>query len=72
MRNQSDIFNDADREPELPRLLDVFEISELIGVPRQSILERVRAGKFPAVKLGRRIRFDPRVVDEFLRDGGEV
>jgi excisionase family DNA binding protein len=46
--------------------LTVPEAAELLGVGRTTLYELVRAGKFPAVRLGRRILIPRRALDEVL------
>lgn len=54
----------------LPRLLTATELSTQIGLSRFRLYELVRETDFPAIRLGRSIRFDKKTVAEYLRNGG--
>lgn len=42
----------------------------LFGVSERRIYEWVREEKVPAVHVGRRVFFDPKTIEAFIRDGG--
>jgi excisionase family DNA binding protein len=52
------------------RLLSAYEVAELLNDTRPHVLEMAREGLLPCVRLGRKVRFDPEVVQEFIRTGG--
>ena len=59
--------------PEAPRsnrLLDVDDLVERWGFSRAAIYRLVRAGKVPAVKFGRHVRFSPAAIEAFEANGG--
>ena len=47
-------------------LVDAAAIAERLGVPKSWVLESVRSGAMPCVRLGRYVRFDEGDVDERL------
>ncbi|MEW6188846.1 MAG: helix-turn-helix domain-containing protein [Actinomycetota bacterium] len=49
------------------RLIDVHELSELLGVPVSWVYERTRRGEIPHYKLGRYCKFDPEIVRLWLK-----
>jgi excisionase family DNA binding protein len=54
------------------QLARVKEISELTGFQPVTIYRMAREGRIPAVRVGRSIRFDREVIEEWLRDLPEV
>ena len=54
----------------IPRLLSVREVSEQIGIPRWRLYELVRLGAFPAVRVGKAIRFSAPAIREWIEGGG--
>lgn len=53
-------------EPE--GLLSVGEVAARLGVPRSWVYNAAEAGKIPAVKLGKYVRFDPRELQQWILD----
>lgn len=53
-----------------PKLWDVEHMVELLGQPPYRIYDMVRLGQLPAVRIGRRIRFDPRAIERWIEAGG--
>ncbi|HZU72450.1 MAG TPA: helix-turn-helix domain-containing protein [Acidimicrobiales bacterium] len=53
---------------ELPRLLNVEEVAEVLGVNVRHVRRLVFERRIPYVKWGRLVRFDPREIDRWLRD----
>jgi len=53
------------------RLLKAQEVSDRLGVRLHRVYELARDGELPAVKLGcRQYRFDPALLEEWIRSGG--
>ena len=52
------------------RLATASEISRATGIPLQSLYAMIREDRFPAIRFGRMLRFDPSKVSEFLDQGG--
>ncbi len=50
------------------RLLSCEQVSEILGVSRAYIYHLARAGKLPAYRIGRMLRFEPDDVLGFLSD----
>jgi len=51
------------------KLMTVQEMVELLGVHQQTIYEWVWKGKIPSVRIGARIKFDPRAIANWMRQG---
>ncbi|MDP9442128.1 MAG: helix-turn-helix domain-containing protein [Actinomycetota bacterium] len=54
-------------EDVLPRLLDVTEVADVLGVNVRHVRRLVFESRIPYVKWGRLVRFDPRELDRWLR-----
>ncbi|MDP9442099.1 MAG: helix-turn-helix domain-containing protein [Actinomycetota bacterium] len=54
-------------EDVLPRLLDVPEVADVLGVNVRHVRRLVFENRIPYVKWGRLVRFDPRELDRWLR-----
>lgn len=50
-------------------LMTVKEVMELLGVHQQTIYEWVWAGKIPSLRIGSRIKFDPRAIATWIEAG---
>jgi excisionase family DNA binding protein len=48
------------------KLIDIKEVSEMIGVKKPTIYEWVRTGKIPFRRLNGLIRFDPDEINEWV------
>ncbi len=51
-------------------LTDADAVEARTGLKRWRIYELVRQGILPAVHCGRRIKFDPDRIEEWIREGG--
>ena len=49
------------------RLLNMTEGAEYIGVEVQTLYKMVSQRRIPYVKVGRLTKFDPRLLDEWIR-----
>lgn len=49
-----------------PRLLHVDEVEHLLGRSKDWIYDEVEAGRLPALRIGRLLRFDPASLAEWL------
>lgn len=47
-------------------LLDVEQLARRLGVPRSWIYNQAQAGKIPALKLGKYVKFSPTEIEEWL------
>lgn len=52
------------------RLLTLREVAHYLRVHRGTVYRLVKAGYLPAIRVGRDLRFDMRVVDEWVANGG--
>jgi len=52
------------------QLLTVREVAERLGRSRWTVYRLARLGVLPHIKLGRAVRFDAEVLEEFLERGG--
>lgn len=50
----------------VPRLLTIQELSEWLKIPRGTLYNWVSEGRIPRVKLGGKLRFDPREIERWL------
>jgi excisionase family DNA binding protein len=51
---------------EKPEILDVSQVADLLRVSTQTVYNQIRAGKLPAVKVGREWRFTRSAVMQML------
>lgn len=51
----------------LPRLLNINEVSEVLGVNVRHVRRLVFEHRIPYLKWGRLVRFDPREIERWLR-----
>lgn len=57
----------AQKDGRLPRLLNVEEVAEVLGVNVRHVRRLVFENRIPYLKWGRLVRFDPREIDRWLR-----
>jgi excisionase family DNA binding protein len=50
-------------------LMSVKEVVTLLGVHTQTVYEWVWTGKIPSVRIGSRIKFDPRALAAWMQAG---
>ena len=53
-------------------LIGPFPVALRLGFSTQTIINWARRGLLPAVFLGKHVKFDPEVIDEFIRAGGAI
>ena len=51
------------------QMMTVQDVVELLGVHQQTIYEWVWTGKIPSIRIGARIKFDPRALASWMRAG---
>ena len=62
----------ASRLAHQPKLVDRYRIAELLGLSVPTIDRRVRSGRIPVIRDGRRVLFNPESVIQALeRQAGE-
>ena len=52
------------------RLLRAQEVAQRYAVSRNYVYKCAREGRLPSVRLGRVVRFDPLLLEEFDKRGG--
>ncbi len=62
MRSDRPVARDAEA---LPRLLNVSEVAEVLGVNVRHVRRLVFESRIPYLKWGRLVRFDPREIDRW-------
>lgn len=55
---------------QVKKLLKVETVAEILDVTTWRVYELVRRGLLPAVHLGKHVRIDPDVLDNWIRNGG--
>jgi excisionase family DNA binding protein len=53
------------------RLLRAREVAQRLDVSEQRVHELARLDLLPCVRLGRSVRFDPLVVEQWVQSGGQ-
>jgi putative molybdopterin biosynthesis protein len=53
-------------------MLTASEVAARFKVTGQRVHELARLGLLPSVRLGRSVRFDPAVIEEWIRNGGRA
>jgi excisionase family DNA binding protein len=56
----------------LERLLTADEALGVLGVSKGRLYQLVRRGLLPSVRLGRQVRFSPKVLERFIETGGKA
>lgn len=54
-----------------PKLVDRYRIAEILGLSVPTIDRRVRSGRIPVIRDGRRVLFNPESVIRALEQHGE-
>jgi excisionase family DNA binding protein len=54
------------------RLLTLREVSDYLHVNPATVRRLVRAGQLQAIRVGRDLRFEVRVVDQWVATGGSI
>jgi excisionase family DNA binding protein len=60
----------AELENNRVRLLTLREVAHYLWVHRGTVYRLVKAGNLPAIRVGRDLSFDMRVVDDWVANGG--
>lgn len=56
----------------MSKALTVAELAEYLGLAKDTIYRKAKAGEIPGVRIGRSWRFPQDVIDEWLREKAEV
>lgn len=55
-------------KPTFPQLMDVSELAQYLRLSHQAIYSMCYRRELPFIKIGRRLRFSPEAIAEFLKD----
>ena len=53
-------------------LIEVDAVAERLGQTPHAVYRMAREGILPHVRLGRKVRVDPEVLEEWIRGGGQA
>ncbi len=51
----------------MEKLISVNQLSDVLGLKKITIYEWVRDNKIPFIKLGKRVLFHPRDIEDFIK-----
>ena len=54
------------------RLIDVKSVAERLGEKPATVYDYARQGILPCVRLGRKVKFDPKAIERWIEEGGEA
>jgi excisionase family DNA binding protein len=54
------------------KLLRAFEVGERLGMAEPQVFRLARENILPCVRVGRSVRFDSDVIEEWIRAGGKA
>ena len=54
----------------MEKLLEVREVSDVLGLSEKVVRDKARAGELPALRVGREWRFDPVRLRTWIQAGG--
>jgi excisionase family DNA binding protein len=57
----------ADRIEQMGRALTAKELAEILTVSKITIFKQAKAGRIPSFRVGTCVRFDPKLVGNWLR-----
>jgi excisionase family DNA binding protein len=60
------------KKAEMPKLMDVDELAEYLGLQKQTIYNWLHQKKISGIKIGKVWRFDRKYIDEWLKSCGKV
>ena len=55
----------------MTKLLNSFEVAELLGESREYVYTLARQGILPSVRLGRKVKFSQDAIERFIEEGGK-
>ena len=55
----------------MKKLLRAFEVGERLGMTEPQVFRLARENILPCVRVGRSVRFDSDVIEEWIRGGGK-
>jgi excisionase family DNA binding protein len=59
------------QDPPRLKLLEAKDVAQDLGYSVDRVYSLVRDGLLPAIRIGSRYKFDPRALDEWVRNGGK-
>lgn len=48
------------------RLIDITELSDRLGIPKNTLYDWAAFGRIPHLKIGKLLRFEPTAIEEWL------
>jgi excisionase family DNA binding protein len=58
----------ADRIERMGRALTADELASMLSVAKVTIFKQAKAGRIPSFRIGTCVRFDPKMVAQWLRE----
>jgi excisionase family DNA binding protein len=65
--NTADLISLPDRIERIGRALTAGELAYMLTVSRITIFKQAKAGRIPSFRIGTCVRFDPKMVAQWLR-----
>ena len=56
----------------MTKLLNVDQVAELMGESREWVYTAARENIIPSVRLGRKVKFSEKAINEFIENGGKA
>jgi excisionase family DNA binding protein len=58
----------ADQIESLERALTAHELAEILSVSPVTVFKQAKAGRIPSFRIGTCVRFDPKIIADWLRE----
>lgn len=55
----------------ISHLMRARDVADVLGLPVTTVYAHARDGRLPAIRIGRRVRFEPDAIRDFIESGGE-
>ncbi len=56
----------------MTKLLSSLQVAEMLGESREWVYMAAREGIIPSVRLGRKVKFSEKAINEFIENGGKA
>ena len=57
----------SENHPEIPRLLKIREVAEILNLGNSTVYQLIRRGDLPSVRFGRAVRIRPVDLEKFVK-----